>query len=442
MNIQLSDHFTYKRLFRFTIPSIFMMIFTSIYSIVDGIFTSNFAGKEAFAGLNLIMPGIMLFSGLGFMIGSGGSALVARFLGEKNQKRANEVFSFLIYATIVAGILLSIAGWFVIPSFARILGAEGELLRYSVLYARTLCPALTSFMLQSVFQAFFIAAEKPHLGLRLTLVAGCTNMILDALFVGLFKWGIVGAALATDIANSIGGLVPLVYFFAKKDSVLHLGKAKWEGKALLKTLSNGSSELLNSISSSIVGMLYNVQLLKYAGVDGVAAYGVIMYVGFVFAAIFIGYSMGVAPVVSYNYGAENSGELKNLFKKSLTVIFVTSLVMLIASEFLAGILASVFTGYDKELFSLTKSAFRIYSLGFLLCGTNIFGSSFFTALNNGIVSAFLSGLRTLVFQVSFILLLPVLLGTAGIWLASPGAELFCLVMTAGCFFGFRKKYNY
>ena len=442
MNIQLSDHFTYKRLFRFTIPSIFMMIFTSIYSIVDGIFTSNFAGKEAFAGLNLIMPGIMLFSGLGFMIGSGGSALVARFLGEKNKRRANEVFSFLIYATIVAGILLSIAGWFVIPSFARILGAEGELLRYSVLYARTLCPALTSFMLQSVFQAFFIAAEKPHLGLRLTLVAGCTNMILDALFVGLFKWGIVGAALATDIANSIGGLVPLVYFFAKKDSVLHLGKAKWEGKALLKTLSNGSSELLNSISSSIVGMLYNAQLLKYAGVDGVAAYGVIMYVGFVFAAIFIGYSMGVAPVVSYNYGAENSGELKNLFKKSLTVIFATSLVMLIASEFLAGILASVFTGYDKELFSLTKSAFRIYSLGFLLCGTNIFGSSFFTALNNGIVSAFLSVLRTLVFQVSFILLLPVLLGTAGIWLASPGAELFCLVMTAGCFFGFRKKYNY
>lgn len=442
MNIQLSDHFTYKRLFRFTIPSIFMMIFTSIYSIVDGIFTSNFAGKEAFAGLNLIMPGIMLFSGLGFMIGSGGSALVARFLGEKNQRRANEVFSFLIYATIVAGILLSIAGWFVIPSFARILGAEGELLRYSVLYARTLCPALTSFMLQSVFQAFFIVAEKPHLGLRLTLVAGCTNMILDALFVGLFKWGIVGAALATDIANSIGGLVPLVYFFAKKDSVLHLGKAKWEGKSLLKTLSNGSSELLNSISSSIVGMLYNAQLLKYAGVDGVAAYGVIMYVGFVFAAIFIGYSMGVAPVVSYNYGAEKSGELKNLFKKSLTVIFVTSLVMLIASEFLAGILASVFTGYDKELFSLTKSAFRIYSLGFLLCGTNIFGSSFFTALNNGIVSAFLSVLRTLVFQVSFILLLPVLLGTAGIWLASPGAELFCLVMTAGCFFGFRKKYNY
>ena len=442
MNIQLSDHFTYKRLFRFTIPSIFMMIFTSIYSIVDGIFTSNFAGKEAFAGLNLIMPGIMLFSGLGFMIGSGGSALVARFLGEKNKRRANEVFSFLIYATIVAGILLSIAGWFVIPSFARILGAEGELLRYSVLYARTLCPALTSFMLQSVFQAFFIAAGKPNLGLRLTLVAGCTNMILDALFVGLFKWGIVGAALATDIANSIGGLVPLVYFFAKKDSVLHLGKAKWEGKALLKTLSNGSSELLNSISSSIVGMLYNAQLLKYAGVDGVAAYGVIMYVGFVFAAIFIGYSMGVAPVVSYNYGAENSGELKNLFKKSLTVIFVTSLVMLTASEFLAGILASVFTGYDKELFSLTKSAFRIYSLGFLLCGTNIFGSSFFTALNNGIVSAFLSVLRTLVFQVSFILLLPVLLGTAGIWLASPGAELLCLVMTASCFFGFRKKYNY
>lgn len=442
MKIQLSDHFSYGRLLRFTVSSILMMIFTSIYSIVDGIFVSNFAGKEPFAAINLIMPLVSLFGGIGFMIGTGGSALVSKFLGEKKKKKANELFSFLIYVTIVFGIILSFVAWFVIPKAAELMGAKGEVYKNAVLYARILVPALTTFMLQSVFQSFLIAAEKPQLGLALTLAAGFTNIILDALFVGLFKWGVAGAAVATVIANAVGGLVPLFYFFAVKTGTLKLGKAKWDGCSLVKTFTNGSSELLTNISSSIVGMLYNIQLLKYAGVDGVAAYGVIMYVGFIFAAIFIGYSMGTAPIVSYNYGAENHSELKNIFKKSLVIIGITSVAMLAASELAAGTFASVFTSYDENLFNLTKSAFRIYSVSFLLCGLNIYGSSFFTALNNGLISALLSVFRTLGFQTMFILVLPVVLGENGIWIASPAAEFACMIMTIVCLIVFRKKYNY
>lgn len=442
MKIQLSDHFTFSRLLKFTIPSIGMMIFTSIYSIVDGLFTSNFAGKVPFAAINLIMPLVMLFSGFGFMFGTGGSALVSKYLGEGKSDKANKTFSFVVYFAILFGIVMSVIFYFVIPPVARMLGAKDDILKYSVLYARTLSFGVTAYMLQSIFQSFLIAAEKPHLGFGLTIAAGCTNIVLDALFIGVFKWGIVGAAVATDISYVVGGIVPLVYFFVKRDGTLRLGKFKFDGKALFKTVTNGSSELMTNISSSIVGMLYNVQLLKYAGVDGVAAYGVIMYVGFIFAAIFIGYSMGTAPIISYNYGAENSPELKNLLKKSLMIIGITAVCMLAASELAAGLLASIFTSYDKELFELTKIAFRIYSITFLFCGLNIYGSSFFTALNNGVVSAVLAFVRTLIFQVACILLFPVIFGSNGIWMASPASEIFTAILTAICLIVFRKRYKY
>lgn len=419
-----------------------MMIFTSIYSIVDGLFTSNFAGKIPFAAINLIMPLVMLFSGFGFMFGSGGSALVSKYLGEGKTEKANKTFSFIIYAAIVFGIVMSVVFYFVIPPVARLLGAKDEILHYAVLYARTLSVGVTAFMLQSIFQSFMIAAEKPHLGFALTIAAGCTNIVLDALFIGAFKWGVVGAAVATDMSYVVGGIVPLVYFFVVRDGTLKLGKTSFDGSALIKTITNGSSELMTNISSSIVGMLYNVQLLKYAGVDGVAAYGVIMYVGFIFAAIFIGYSMGTAPVVSYNYGAESYDELKNLRRKSLRIIAITSICMLAASELAAGVLASIFTSYDKELFDLTKEAFRIYSVSFFFCGLNIYGSSFFTALNNGVVSAVLAFVRTLVFQVACILLFPVIFGADGIWMASPASEILCAVLTVVCLAVFRKRYRY
>lgn len=442
MKIQLSDHFTFSRLLKFTIPSIGMMIFTSIYSIVDGLFVSNFAGKVPFAAINLIMPLIMLFSGFGFMFGTGGSALVSKYLGEGKSDKANKTFSFVVYFSIAFGIVMSVIFYFVIPPVARMLGAKDDILKYSVLYARTISFGVTAYMLQSIFQSFLIAAEKPHLGFGLTIAAGCTNIVLDALFIGVFKWGIVGAAVATDISYVVGGIVPLVYFFVKRDGTLRLGKFKFDGKALFKTVTNGSSELMTNISSSIVGMLYNVQLLKYAGVDGVAAYGVIMYVGFIFAAIFIGYSMGTAPIISYNYGAENSPELKNLLKKSLMIIGITAVCMLAASELAAGLLASIFTSYDKELFELTKTAFRIYSITFLFCGLNIYGSSFFTALNNGVVSAVLAFVRTLIFQVACILLFPVIFGSNGIWMASPASEILTAILTAICLIAFRKRYRY
>lgn len=442
MQIQLSDHFTFSRLLRFTIPSIGMMIFTSIYSIVDGLFTSNFAGKIPFAAINLIMPLVMLFSGFGFMFGSGGSALVSKHLGEGKTEKANRTFSFIVYFAIAFGIVMSVVFYFVIPPVARLLGAKDEILYYAVLYARTLSLGVTAFMLQSIFQSFMIAAGKPHLGFALTIAAGCTNIVLDAIFIGVFRWGVVGAAVATDMSYVVGGIIPLVYFFAARGGTLRLGKTGFDGKALFKTITNGSSELMTNISSSIVGMLYNVQLLKYAGVDGVAAYGVIMYVGFIFAAIFIGYSMGTAPVVSYNYGAENTKELKNLRSKSLRIIGIVSVCMLAASELAAGVLASIFTSYDKELFELTKGAFRIYSVSFFFCGVNIYGSSFFTALNNGIVSAVLAFVRTLVFQVSCILLFPLIFGATGIWMASPASEILTAVLTVICFVAFRKRYGY
>lgn len=442
MQIQLSDHFTYSRLFKFTISSIGMMIFTSIYSIVDGLFTSNFAGKIPFAAINLIMPLVMLFLGFGFMFGTGGSALVSRYLGEGKSDKANKIFSFIIYFSIAFGIVMSVVFYFIIPSAARLLGAKDDVLHYSILYARTLSFGVTAFMLQSIFQSFMIAAEKPHLGFILTIAAGCTNIVLDALFIGVFKWGVVGAAIATDMSYVVGGIVPLIYFFVKRDGTLRLGKTSFDGIALFKTITNGSSELMTNISSSIVGMLYNVQLLKYAGVDGVAAYGVIMYVGFIFAAIFIGYSMGTAPIVSYNFGAENHTELHSLFTKSLVIIGITSIFMLLASEFAAGILASIFTSYDKELFELTKLAFKIYSVGFLFCGFNIYGSSFFTALNNGVVSAVLAFVRTLIFQVVCILIFPMIFKSNGIWMASPVSEILSAILTVICFIIFRKKYRY
>ncbi len=442
MKIQLSDHFTFSRLFRFTIPSILMMIFNSIYSIVDGLFTSNFAGKIPFAAINLIMPLVMLFSGFGFMIGSGGTALISKFLGEGNEEKANRTFSFLIYFSIISGLVLSVIFYFVTPFVARRLGAEGEIFRNAVLYARVLSPAIVAFMLQTIFQLFMIAAENPHLGLKITLAAGFTNIILDALFVGVFKWGIVGAAVATDMAYIVGGVVPLVYFIVVRTGKLKLGRASFDGKSLVKTITNGSSELMTNISSSIVGMLYNVQLLKYAGVDGVAAYGVIMYVGFIFAAIFIGYATGSAPIVSYNYGSGNKAELKNLYEKSLLVVGIGAVCMLCASELFAGTFAAIFTSYDQELFEFTKKAFRIYSVGFLICGVNIYGSSFFTALNNGLVSAVLAFLRTLVFQVGCILLFPLFFGTDGIWMASPCSELLTAVITFICLVTFRKRYGY
>ncbi len=442
MKIQLSDSFDYKKLLRFTFPSIIMMVFTSIYGVVDGFFVSNFVGKTPFAAVNFIMPFLMILGTVGFMFGTGGSALIAITMGAGDKERAKRLFSLFIYVSAICGILIGALGIVVIRPVAAWLGAEGELLDNCVVYGRIILAVLPALILQYEFQSFFITAEKPKLGLAVTVAAGVANMVLDALFVGVLRWGLVGAAAATAISQSVGGIIPLVYFGRPNTSLLRLTRTKFDGRALLKACANGSSELMSNISMSVVGMLYNIQLMKYAGEDGVAAYGVLMYVNMIFLAAFIGYSVGVAPVIGYHYGAGNHGELKGLLKKSLVLIGIFSVGMVVLAEGLARPLALIFVGYDPELLDMTLRGFLVYSFSFLFAGLAIYGSSFFTALGNGLVSALISFLRTMVFQVAAVLIFPLIWGLDGIWFSIVAAELVAALVTVAFLAGKRKKYHY
>lgn len=440
--IQLSDHFTYARLFRFVLPSIVMMVFTSIYGVVDGLFVSNFAGKTAFASINLIMPFLIILGAMGFMLGTGGTALVSRVLGEGDKERANKYFSMITLFGILLGVILTVVGVLAMRPMAILLGATEAMVEDCVLYGRIVVCFLTSFMLQNMFQSFLIAAERPKFGLLITLAAGVTNMVLDALFVGVFRWGIAGAAIATGISQTVGGVVPLMYFLFSKSSPLRLRWTKFEAQPLLRSCANGSSELMSNISGSLIGMLYNAQLMRFLGEDGVATYGVLMYVQFIFVAIDIGYSIGCAPIISYHYGAQNHPELRNLLTKGLKVMGILGIVMTIAAISLSGTLANIFVGYDATLCELTRHAFHLFSFAFLLAGFNIFLSSFFTALNNGGVSAAISFLRTLVFQAASVILLPMALDVDGLWWAASAAEALAFVVSIGFLLALKGKYHY
>lgn len=440
--IQLSDHFGYKKLIRFTLPSVLMMLVTSIYGVVDGFFISNFIGKTPFAAINFIMPFLMVVGALGFMFGTGGSALIAKTMGEGDREKANKIFSLLIYLTIVSGIIISILSILFIRPIAMFLGAEDQMLEDAVLYSQIILIALPFLMLQYAFTSLFVTAEKPKMGLYVTIIAAVINMIGDALFIAIFNWGVVGAALATALGQVVGGIIPLVYFSRKNSSLLQLGKTYWAGKSIIKVCTNGSSELMSNISMSIVGMLYNAQLMKFAGENGVAAYGTIMYVNFIFIAIFIGYVTGVAPVISYHYGAENTTELKGLLIKSTVITLIESAVMFIISVFLAHPLASIYVSYDSELLLMTVRAFKIYAFSFLFSGIAIFGSSFFTALNDGLTSALISFLRTLVFQTAAVMIMPLFWDIDGIWLSIVAAEFMAVIVTVIFIVSKRKKYKY
>ena len=444
MHIQLSDHFSYRKLIRFTLPSIAMMIFTSIYGVVDGFFVSNFAGKTSFAAVNLIMPVLMILGTLGFVFGAGGTALVAKTYGEGDRQRANSYFSLLVYTATVLGVLLAILGIVFIRPIAELLGAQGTLLEDCVTYARINLIALPFFMLQIMFQTFFVAAEKPQLGLAVTVSSGVMNMILDAALVLLLpqEYKLIGAAIATAVAQVVGGAVPLVYFFGKNTSFLRLGKTCFDGKALLQACFNGASEFVNNVAMSVVGILYNLQLMKYAGENGIAAYGVMMYVSMIFAAVFIGYSIGVSPVISYHFGAQNYGELRGLRRKSFLLVGSFGVGMIILAELLAVPLAHIFVGYDADLYDLTLLGFRIFALSFGFMGFSIFASGFFTALNDGLTSALISFLRTLVFQSAAIMLLPLVLGIDGVWLSVAVAELTSVILGVCFLVAKQKKYHY
>lgn len=444
MKIQLSDHFSYGRLLRFTAPSIAMMIFTSVYGVVDGFFVSNYAGKTPFAAVNLIMPFMMVIATVGFMFGTGGSALAAKSFGEGEPERANRNFSLFVYVSFALGVVLAVLGIVFIRPISIRLGAEGALLDNCVVYARIILAALPFYVLQLLFQSFFVTAEKPQLGLAVTVSAGLTNMVLDAVLVISLpqQYKLAGAALATALSQVVGGTVPLFYFARKNSSILRLGRTSFDGRAILKACTNGSSEFMSNVSMNIVGMLYNTQLLKFAGENGVAAYGVMMYVSMIFSAAFIGYSIGTAPVVSYHDGARNFPELKSLLRKSLVVIGLFGVCMVASAELLSSRLARMFVGYDAALMELTVSGFQIFALSFIFMGFAIYGSSFFTALNDGLTSAAISFLRTLVFQVAAVLLLPTIWDIDGIWMSIVVAEFMAVVLTAAFLATKRRKYHY
>lgn len=442
MRIQLSDHFTYRRLLRFVISPILMMICTSLYSIVDGFFVSNFVGKTPFAAVNLIMPVCMALGTIGTMIGTGGSAIASQVLGEGKRKEADQYFSMLVYFAVILSVVLSVIGFVFARPIAVALGAAGELLDYCVVYSRVLFIALTAFVLQNVFQSFFVTAEKPGLSLKISILAGVTNVVLDYLFIAVLKRGLSGAAIATGIGQVVGGFVPMVYFARENDSLLRLTRTGFRGSVLVKTFGNGSSEMVTNLSTSLVNILYNFQLMKLAGENGVAAYGIIMYVNFIFMAIFFGYSIGSAPIIGYHYGAGNQKELKNLFRKSVVLMGGAGVLLTLLAEILTVPLVKIFASYDAELFAMTCHGFRLYSLAFALMGINVWGSAFFTALGNGLISATISFLRTLLFQITVVLVLPMFLGIDGIWLAIVAAEFLALIVTVSFFVTKRKKYQY
>ncbi len=440
--IQLSDHFNYRRLFQFTFPSVIMLVFTSIYGVVDGFFVSNYVGKTAFTAVNFIMPILLILGCIGFMFGTGGGALIALTIGKGDREKANRIFSMLVYISLAGGVFLAVLGIMSLRSISFFLGAEGRMLEDCVTYGRIILLAIPAYILQYQFQCLFATAEKPKLGLYITVAAGLTNVILDALFVAAFSWGLEGAAAATALSQCVGGILPLIYFARKNSSLLRLTKFEFDGRALLKVCANGSSELMSNISSSIVSMLYNIQLLKYAGEDGVAAYGVLMYVNMIFLAAYIGFSVGVSPVIGYHYGAGNYAELKGLLKKSLVIISVIACLMFGASKVLANPLSVMFVGYDKGLLGMTLHAFSIFAFSFLFAGFAIFASSFFTALNDGLVSALISFLRALVFQLAAVLLLPFIWGVDGIWFSIVAAEVMAVIVAGLFLLGKRRKYHY
>ena len=442
MAIQLSEHFTYQKLLRFTFPSIIMLVFTSIYGVVDGFFVSNFVGKIPFTAVNFIMPFLMILGSLGFMFGTGGGALIAITLGQGKHERANRLFSLIVYSSAACGALLTLIGFLTIRPLSLALGARGQLLEDCITYGHIILAAIPAYILQYEFQCLFATAEKPAMGLYVTIAAGLTNIILDALFVAVFRWGLEGAAAATALSQCVGGIIPLIYFARPNKSLLRLGRTRFDASALKKTCINGSSELMSNISMSVVSMLYNVQLLRYAGEDGVAAYGVLMYVSLIFQAVFIGYSVGTAPVIGYNYGAQNSRELKGMLRKTMVLMGTFAVIMFAAANALAAPLSYIFTGYDEGLFRLTSRAFLFLSISFLFYGFAIFCSCFFTALGNGLISAAISFLRTLVFQAAAILTFPLIWGVDGIWLSAVAAEVLALGVTMFFLKGNREKYHY
>lgn len=442
MRAQLSNHFTYRKLFSFVLPPIAMMLLTSVYTMVDGLFVSHFVGKTAFAAVNFVFPVVMLMAGLGSMFGTGGTALVAKTLGEGATNRAKRYFTQIILMAGIFGTLMGGLGCLQLLEICQLLGATSELLPDALIYGRIMLLFLPCCILQWTFQSLLITAEKAQLAFWLSVAGGVTNIVLDAIFMAGLGWGVAGAALATGLSQVVAGMVPVLYFLLPNNSLLQFRRTRFQPRPMLQACTNGASELVSSISGAVVGMLFNYQLIRYFGEDGVAAYGVVMYVSFFFVAIFIGYDMGSTPLLAYNHGAKNHTELRNLFRKSVTFVGACGTGLALLATLLARPIATLFVGYNEGLTLLTEHAFRVYGFSFALMGYNIFASGLFTAMNNGLISATISLLRTLVFQTAAILCLPLIFGTEGIWWAVAVAEVSSLACSAYFILKYRKQYHY
>ena len=442
MKVELAGHYGFRRLVKTSLPMIAMMIVTSVYSIIDGFFISNFAGATAFAAMNIVWPALALISAVGLMIGTGGSALVSKTLGEGDTDRADEIFTMLVHIALIIGAVLTVGLFIFMKPLVIALGAEGEMIPKAVMYGRIVVLAMPEFIMQMMFQSFYMTAERPELGTRMSIISGCINIALDALFVVGFGWDLTGAAVATALALAVGGIYPLCFFSSKKNEThlqfVSFSRIDW--KAIARTCTNGMSEYVGNIALNIVSIGYNLQLMKYIGENGVSAYGIIMYVGFIFAAVYIGYNLCVSQVIAFNFGAGNRAELRSLLKKSLLLIGIGGVIMTALAEGTAPLLAKIFVGYDAELCSLTVRALRIYMLSFLICGFNMFCSAWFTALNNGLVSAVAAFARTLIFELGAVLIVPGIIGIDGIWLAVSIAEVLAILMSATLILAYRKRY--
>lgn len=441
--ISISDKFTFGRLLRFAAPSIIMVIFTSLYGIVDGLFVSNFAGDDAFAAINLFMPLFYILGSAGFLLGSGGCAFIAKLFGEQREGEARRHFTGLTLLATGTGALFTCVITPFMPQIATLLGADENTHAYCVTYGYIMLGGLVPFLLQSYFQYFFAVADRPKTGLIITVAAGMTNVIGDFLLIFVFDLGVIGAAVATIVGAAVGGIIPLVYFLIKRDGRLFLSKPSFKPRDMGAVCVNGSSEMVTNISVSTVSVIYNLQLLKYIGDNsGVIAYGVIMYVSFIFIGCFLGFSVGTAPIIGYNYGAQNTDELKNVFKKSMLFYVIAAVVMTVLSEALATPLAYIFVGHDKKLLELSAHALRLFSFSFLISGFNIYASALFTALNNGVLSAVISISRTLVLQIGAVFIMPLIFDIDGIWSATIAAELLTFAVSAIIVLAQRKKYMY
>lgn len=439
----LGGHYGARRLFISSLPLIGMMVLISIYSIVDGLFVSNLVGTTAFAALNLIWPAIGLVGALGLMVGTGGAALVSKTLGEGDEPRANRYFSMFVEFILLLSVVLAVPLLVWMEPLAVAIGAEGEMVRQCAIYGRICAAGMPAFMMQMGIQPFFMVAGRPRMGTWISLVSGLLNIGLDALFIIVCGWGLAGAAAGSMLACCFGGFYPLWYFSSRFNrSSLAFKATGFEFGPLAKACSNGLSEFVGNISFNIVSMCYNWQLMRFYGENGVAAYSVILYLGFIFVAVYSGYNMTVTPLVGFNFGAGNKRELRSLLRHSLTLMLVLGVLLAGTAELLAGPAARLFVGYDSELTALTVHATRLYAPSFLITGLTLFVSAWFTGLNNGPVSALASFSRTFVFELSCVFLLPVLLGVNGIWLSAPAAEILSLFLGAALLLRFRSRYGY